>query len=195
MSQEIHLPSREEILEALRPHRTALILAGLIQGLLGVAAVAAPHIATEVGTALFGFVLLLAGAPALAEDPRFLTNSLRVQHRPDCVAAVTELTRHHTSDHWIEGLSAQGVPCGPVNTIDKVFENPQVQAREMRIELEHSATGKPEPYIASPIKLSETPVSYRRAAPTLGEHTEDVMGEMLGLDAAAVAKLRDDGVL
>ena len=127
-----------------------------------------------------------AGAPALAEDPRFLTNSLRVQHRPDC---------HHTSDHWIEGLSAQGVPCGPVNTIDKVFENPQVQAREMRIELEHSATGKPEPYIASPIKLSETPVSYRRAAPTLGEHTEDVMGEMLGLDAAAVAKLRDDGVL
>jgi uncharacterized membrane protein HdeD (DUF308 family) len=70
MSQEIHLPSQEEILEALRPHRTALILAGLIQGLLGVAAVAAPHIATEVGTALFGFILLLAGGIQLAQSSR-----------------------------------------------------------------------------------------------------------------------------
>ncbi len=136
-----------------------------------------------------------AGAPGLAEDPRFLTNSLRVQHRPECVAAVSELTRRHPTDHWLEGLAALAVPCGPVNTIDKVFENPQVQARGMKIEMEHSATGKSEPYIGSPIKMSETPVSYRRAPPKLGEHTEDVLGEMLGMDSAAVAKLREDGVV
>ena len=70
MNQEIHLPSQEEILQVLRPHRTALLLAGIIQGLLGVAAVAAPHIATEVGTALFGFVLLLAGIVQLAQSSR-----------------------------------------------------------------------------------------------------------------------------
>lgn len=136
-----------------------------------------------------------AGAPRLAEDPRFLTNSLRVQHRAECVAAVMELTRRHPTDHWLDGLSKLGVPCGPVNTIDKVFADPQVLAREMRIELEHSATGKPERYIASPIKMSETPVSYRRAAPMVGEHTGEVLGELLDMDAAAVERLRAEGVV
>ncbi len=136
-----------------------------------------------------------AGQPALADDPRFLTNALRVANRAACDAAVKALTAKHPSDYWIEGLSKRAVPCGPVNTIDKVFADPQVKARNMVVEIPHSATGKPERYIASPIKLSETPVEYRRGAPMVGEHTEQVLGELLGMDEAAVAKLRAGGVV
>jgi len=136
-----------------------------------------------------------AGRPELAEDPRFLTNSLRVQNRQACVEAVTELTRLHPTDHWLENLSAMAVPCGPVNTIDKVFADPHVQARGMQISLRHSATGKDEAYIASPIKMSKTPVTYRRAAPMVGEHNKEVLGELLGLDDAAIAKLAENGAI
>ncbi|MGH7006571.1 MAG: CoA transferase, partial [Alphaproteobacteria bacterium] len=97
--------------------------------------------------------------------------------------------------YWIEGLSKRGVPCGPVNTIDKVFTDPQVRARGMVVEIPHAGTGKPERYIASPIKMSATPVEYRRAAPMVGEHTEEVLGELLGTDKTAFAKLRAQGVV
>jgi crotonobetainyl-CoA:carnitine CoA-transferase CaiB-like acyl-CoA transferase len=136
-----------------------------------------------------------AGQPALADDPRFLTNALRVKNRADCDAAVKALTVKHPAAYWIDGLSKRAVPCGPVNTIDNVFADPQVQARDMVVEIPHSATGKPERYIASPIKLSKTPVEYRRGAPSVGEHTEEVLGELLGMDKAAVAKLRAGGVV
>jgi crotonobetainyl-CoA:carnitine CoA-transferase CaiB-like acyl-CoA transferase len=118
-----------------------------------------------------------------------------VANRADCDAAVKALTAMHPSGYWIEGLSKRAVPCGPVNTIDKVFADPQVKARDMVVEIPHSASGKPERYIASPIKLSETPVEYRRGAPMIGEHTEQVLGELLGMDKAAVAKLRAGGVV
>jgi crotonobetainyl-CoA:carnitine CoA-transferase CaiB-like acyl-CoA transferase len=136
-----------------------------------------------------------AADPALADDARFLTNALRVQNRAACVARVAALTIRHESAHWIEGLSRVGVPCGPVNTIDRVFADPQVQARGMVVNLPHTATGKAQRYIASPIKMSETRVEYRRAAPALGEHTEEVLRELLGLEAAAVEKLRESGVV
>ncbi|MCW5771916.1 MAG: CoA transferase [Rhodospirillaceae bacterium] len=136
-----------------------------------------------------------AGAPALGDDPRFLTNALRVANRAACVGAVEALTRRETSGHWIEGLSKRAVPCGPVNTIDRVFADPQVQARNMVVEIPHNATGKPERYIASPIKLSETPVEYRRAAPSVGEHTGEVLAELLGLAGAAVAQLKAAGAI
>jgi len=132
-----------------------------------------------------------AGAPELAEDPRFLTNPLRVEHRPECVAAVTALTRQHSRAHWLEGLPPLAVPCGPVNAIDQVFDEPQIKARGMRIEIEHPASGKPEPYIASPIRLEKTPVEYNRPAPMLGEHTEEVLNELLGMEADEVAALRE----
>ncbi len=136
-----------------------------------------------------------AGAPALADDPRFLTNALRVANRTACDEAVKALTVKHPTAYWIDGLSKRAVPCGPVNTIDKVFADPQVKARNMVVEIPHTASGKPERYIASPIKLSETPVEYRRGAPMVGEHTEEVLGELLGLDKAAVAALRAGGVV
>jgi crotonobetainyl-CoA:carnitine CoA-transferase CaiB-like acyl-CoA transferase len=136
-----------------------------------------------------------AGDPDLGSDPRFATNALRVANREDCDARVKALTVKHPTAHWVEGLSKLAVPCGPVNTIDKVFTDPQVKARDMVVEVPHSATGKRERYIASPIKMSATPVEYRRGAPMVGEHTEEVLGELLGLDKGAVAKLRASGAV
>jgi crotonobetainyl-CoA:carnitine CoA-transferase CaiB-like acyl-CoA transferase len=82
-----------------------------------------------------------------------------------------------------------------VNTIDKVFADPQVQARNMAVEIPHTASGKKERYIASPIKMSATPVEYRRGAPMIGEHTDEVLGELLGMDKGSVGKLREKGVV
>jgi crotonobetainyl-CoA:carnitine CoA-transferase CaiB-like acyl-CoA transferase len=136
-----------------------------------------------------------AGEPALADDPRFKTNGLRVANRAACDERVTALTKRHPTAHWVEGLAKLAVPCGPVNTIDKTFADPQVKARKMVVEIPHSATGKPERYIASPIKMSATPVEYRRAAPMVGEHTEEVLGELLGMDKGAVTALREKGAV
>ncbi len=136
-----------------------------------------------------------AGEPALADDPRFATNAHRVTNRAACDARVKALTAKHPAAHWIEGLSKRGVPCGPVNTIKEVFADVQVKARNMVVEIPHSASGKRERYIASPIRMSATPVEYRRGAPMVGEHTEEVLGELLGLDKPAVAKLRAAGAV
>ncbi|HEY7610543.1 MAG TPA: CaiB/BaiF CoA-transferase family protein [Alphaproteobacteria bacterium] len=136
-----------------------------------------------------------ADEPKLADDPRFKTNAQRVANRAACDERVTALTQQHPADHWIAGLSKRAVPCGPVNTIDKVFANPQVQARNMVVEIPHTASGKRERYIASPIKMSATPVEYRRGAPMVGEHTEEVVRELLGMDRTEVAKLREKGVV
>jgi crotonobetainyl-CoA:carnitine CoA-transferase CaiB-like acyl-CoA transferase len=136
-----------------------------------------------------------AGAPELAEDRRFLTNSLRVQNRSACIERVQALTMRQPMRHWLEGLALRGVPCGPVNTIDRVFADPQVQARGMVVDLPHRGTGKAERYIASPIRLSASPVEYRRAAPALGEHTEEILAEVLGADQQEIAALREAGAI
>jgi len=136
-----------------------------------------------------------AGRPELADDPRFTTNALRVRNRAACVEAVSALTRQQSRSHWLEGLPGVGVPVAPVNSVGEAFNDPQVQARNMVVEIPHSATGKPEPYIASPLKMSKTPPEYKRPAPTVGEHTDDVLGELLGLDRDAVAGLRVKGIV
>ena len=136
-----------------------------------------------------------AGVPELAEDPRFATNPARVDNREACVAAVAALTQKRERAYWLDGLAPLGVPCGPVNHVDEAFANEQVQARGMRIEIEHPATGKPEPYIASPIRMSETPVAYNRPAPMLGEHTGEVLAELLDLGEDEVEDLRERGTL
>jgi crotonobetainyl-CoA:carnitine CoA-transferase CaiB-like acyl-CoA transferase len=137
----------------------------------------------------------VAGAPALADEPRFRTNALRVANRAACVERVKALTVGRSTVQWIEELSERGVPCGPVNTIDKVFADPQVKARGMVVEIPHTASGKPERYIASPINLSASPVEYRRAAPSVGEHTAEVLGELLGLGERDLAALRSGGAI
>lgn len=137
-----------------------------------------------------------AGAPELATDERFLSNDKRVRNRDALTPILRELVRKKTTDEWVQGLAPLGVPSAPVNTVPQAFEDPQVQHRGMRIELDHplSADGTCR-LIGNPIKLSKTPVTYRRPPPTLGQHTDEVLAELLGLDDAERNKLRQDGVI
>lgn len=132
--------------------------------------------------------------PQWARDARFRTNPQRVKHRDELVEALRGVTLTRTTAQWVSMLEARGVPCGPINRMDQVFADPQVQARTMRLEMSHPVAGKV-PLVANPIRMSETPVQYRHAPPTLGEHTEAVLGEWLALDAPQVAALRDRGVV
>lgn len=138
----------------------------------------------------------VAGCEALLQDERFNTAVERVRNRKLVTDTLNEVTNKKPSAWWLEELEKAKVGCGPINTLDQVFADPQVQSREMVIEMDHPATGKkPAKLIASPIKLSETPVSYRLAPPLLGQHTDEVLQEKLGLDAAQVSELREKGVI
>ena len=99
-----------------------------------------------------------------------------------------------TTAEWMEVLEAQGVPCGPINTIDQVFADPQVKARGLRMDLPHAAAGTV-PQVANPIRYSRTPLEYRAGPPVLGEHTRDVLAKDLGLDPARIDELKRQGVL
>ena len=137
-----------------------------------------------------------AGVPELAEDERFRSNGDRVRHRAELTALLTPVVAAQPSRYWIEGLEAHNVSCGPINTIEQAFADPQIEARGMRIEMPHPALGgDPAPLIASPIRMSETPASYRRAPPMLGQHTDEVLSELLGLGAAEIEALRGRGVI
>jgi crotonobetainyl-CoA:carnitine CoA-transferase CaiB-like acyl-CoA transferase len=135
-----------------------------------------------------------AGKPEIAADPRFATNPARVANRVEVTKIVNAITAEKTQRYWVDGLAGAGVPCSPVNDIAQVFEDPQVKARGMRIEMPH-ASGATIPLIASPIKMSKTPPAYRRAPPLCGQHTDEVLGELLGLDSKAVADLRTRGIV
>ncbi|HTY70777.1 MAG TPA: CaiB/BaiF CoA-transferase family protein [Alphaproteobacteria bacterium] len=136
-----------------------------------------------------------AGRPEIAADERFSSNAARMKNQAVLVPVLREIMKAKTRAHWLEGLEKLGVPCGPVNNIDQVFADPQVLARGMKIEMEHAGTGVRLPMIGSPIKMSETSPSYRRAPPTCGEHTDEVLKELLGLSAAEIAALRDRGIV
>ncbi len=99
-----------------------------------------------------------------------------------------------TTAQWVDELEAAGVPCGPVNDLAQVFDDPQVLARGLAIELPHALGGRVA-QVASPIRLSETPVEYRRAPPLLGEHTTQVLQALLGMSGDEVAALKEAGVL
>ncbi|UYS83974.1 CaiB/BaiF CoA transferase family protein [Pseudomonas syringae] len=136
----------------------------------------------------------VAGQQQWADDPRFLTNTLRVAHRAELIPLIRQVTVFKATAQWVAALEAVGVPCAPVNDLAQVFADPHVVARGLAIELPHALGGKV-PQVASPIRLSETPVEYRRAPPMLGEHTAQVLEELLGLGSDEVASLRAAGVL
>ena len=138
----------------------------------------------------------VAGCEALLQDERFRTAPERVRNRDHVTATLNEITRQHPSAWWLAELEKAKIGCGPINDLEQVFADPQVKAREMVIEMDHPATGgKPAKLIASPIRMSATPVTYRLAPPMLGQHTDDVLREKLGLSDAEIAALRDKGVV
>jgi crotonobetainyl-CoA:carnitine CoA-transferase CaiB-like acyl-CoA transferase len=137
-----------------------------------------------------------AGEPALAHDPRFATNEQRVMNRRALYDLLEEVMRHKTQGEWVEGLARLGVPCSPVNTVDQVFADPQVRARGMQIAMPHPLAAKGDvDLIGNPIKYSATPVAYRRPPPYLGQHTDEVLGELLKLSGSEMAELRNKGVI
>ncbi|MGZ8370994.1 MAG: CaiB/BaiF CoA transferase family protein, partial [Caulobacteraceae bacterium] len=135
------------------------------------------------------------GAPGLSSDPRFTTNSLRVENRVELTALLGALMKGRTTAEWLALLEPEGVPCGPINTIDQVFAEPQSVARGLVIEQPRSDLSAPVRTVASPLRLSKTPPSYRNAPPALGADTRSVLGEMLGLDAAALDGLKAKGAI
>ncbi|HBX54867.1 CaiB/BaiF CoA transferase family protein [Pseudomonas sp. UBA2684] len=136
----------------------------------------------------------VAGHAEWADDPRFASNQARVAHRAELIPLIRQATVFKTTAQWVAVLGQAGVPCGPINDLQQVFADLQVQARGLRIELPHPLAGTV-PQVASPIRLSETPVQYRNAPPLLGEHTEQVLQQWLGLSAERIAELRVVGVL
>lgn len=129
------------------------------------------------------------GRPEWANDERFATNPERVKHRDKLIAQLRSLTLSRTTADWVTALEEAGVPCGPINRIDQVFADPHVQSRGMRVEMDHPLAGRI-PLVANPIRMSETPIEYRRPPPTLGEHTDAVLSEWLELSPKAIASLR-----
>jgi len=136
----------------------------------------------------------VAGRPEWVDDPRFATNKLRVANRSELVPLIRQATVFKTTAQWVAQLEAVGVPCGPINDLAQVFADPQVQARGLAMQLPHALAGLV-PQVASPIRLSKTPVEYRNAPPLLGEHTRQVLERVLGLKAGAVEALRRSGVV
>ena len=142
----------------------------------------------------------VAGRPELAQDARYATNTLRVQHREELVPQLMAITRTRTTDEWIAALEHRAVPCGPINDIAQAFADAQVRARGLVVAQARSpqavaAEGVPVVHgVASPLRLSATPPVLHRAPPTLGEHTDEVLAA-LGLDAARIAALRQDGIV
>ena len=136
------------------------------------------------------------GQPGLADDPRFATNPARLEHRDALIALLKPIIATKTRGWLIETLAPIGVPVGPVNDIREAFADPHIAHRGMRITMDHpgAASGTVD-LLGNPIRMSETPVSYRRAPPMLGDSTREVLAAHLGLDEDALARLADAGTI
>jgi len=134
------------------------------------------------------------GRPELATDPRFVTNALRVQNRAELIPLITTEIARRPAAEWMQKLENAGVPCGPVNTIAQAFHEPQVEAREMLIEVPHPTIGRLK-MAGSPLKLAGLTNPPRRPPPLLGEHTDAVLAEVLQLTPAEIQKLRESGAV
>ena len=137
-----------------------------------------------------------AGKAELASDSRFITNEQRLHNREDLANEIRELTVTKTSGEWIDSLSALGVPSGAVSNLEQTFKDPHVLHRGMRISMPHALAGSSSvDLLGNPLKLSKTPVTYRKAPPVMGADTDEVLEELLGLDDAGRQALRDDELI
>ena len=139
--------------------------------------------------AQFARFCAVAGAPELAGDPRYATNRDRVAHRRELVPVVEQLLHQRPSAHWLEALRAAQVPCGPINDLARVFAEPQVRHRGLRLDMPHPVAGSV-PGVRNPVVFSRTPIAYERPPPALGADTDDVLREYLGLEATTLEGLR-----
>ena len=130
----------------------------------------------------------------LISDPRFSSNAERTANHSELFPILSEIMRQRTTDEWIDALEKIGVPCGPINTIDKVVNHPQVKAREMITQVMHQVTGAVE-VPGVPIKLSDTPGDVDAPAPGLGEHTDEILTDMLKMSSDEMEQLRQEGII
>ncbi|MBP6819081.1 MAG: CoA transferase [Ferrovibrio sp.] len=142
----------------------------------------------------FGKLAAELGHPEWASDERFKSPGARVVNRDALIPLIAAETAKRSMDDLILAMEKRGVPCGPINTVDKVFADPHVQARQLRRDVPHSRLGHV-PSVASPLRLSDSPVAYDRGPPLLGEHTDEVLAEQLGFDAGKLKSLRERGVI
>ena len=135
-----------------------------------------------------------AGHGEWARDARYATNPARVANRETLDAAIAQALKGGKSAAWIEKLRAAGVPCGPINTVGEALNDPHTLARDMVRSVRHPTAGEVK-MVGIPFRLNGTPAAIRRAPPLLGQHTEEVLGEELGMSAARIAKLRAEKVI
>ena len=130
----------------------------------------------------------IMGCPELAEDERYATNANRVRNREVLIPLLQEIFYRRNVAKWISLIEPEGVPCGPINNLGQVFEHPQVRHRDMRIDLPHPLAGTT-PSVANPIKFSGTPMQYKMAPPTLGQHTEHILSSICGFSESEIRQL------
>jgi formyl-CoA transferase len=135
-----------------------------------------------------------AGCPSWAADERFITNARRVENRDLLVPLLEDLFCQEDITHWLSILESVGIPCGPINCIDQLMKDPQVQAREMVVEVPHASAGSVR-MVASPLKIPTAPVEVRYPPPMLGEHTAEILQDLLGYDLQQVDELRNTRVV
>jgi len=135
------------------------------------------------------------GQPSWADDPRFAHNSARVQNRDTLIPMIAAVIAGKTVKEWVSMMQDIDVPAAPVNSIDQVFAIPQIQSRGMEIEMAHPQSASPIKMVGSPFHLSETPVSYRLPPPTMGQHTDEVLGGLLGLSPSELADLKTKSII
>ena len=138
----------------------------------------------------------LAGRPDLSTDSEFGTNDARVRNREALLPILIKIFAARSSDEWLSGLEAQKIGCGPINNLQQVFDDPHVEAREMVITMDHPLSGNAgAQLIGSPMRFTETPVTYRHPPPLIGQHTEEVLREKLGLSDDDLSSLREKEVI
>ncbi|HMJ45190.1 MAG TPA: CaiB/BaiF CoA-transferase family protein [Pseudolabrys sp.] len=142
----------------------------------------------------FAALCKVLGHPEWAKDERFATNTLRVKHRETIIGLLSGVTALRPTSDWVKACEGVGVPCGPINDLKAVFDDPHIRARKLKIEMPHPTAGTM-PLVGSPIRMSATPVEYRLPPPLLGQHTLSVLEEVLGLSRAEIDALAENKIV
>jgi formyl-CoA transferase len=142
----------------------------------------------------FQSLCALIGNAELANDERFATNPRRVANRDELIALLADIFVTEDGAIWLTGMTQAGIPCGPINTVDQVFEHPQIQHRQMVVEVPHPTAGSVR-VVGPPVIMSDTPAQVRSHPPLLGEQTDEILRGRIGLSQDEIARLRNDGAI